>query len=298
MYIPDSLWNSPLWAGMLVGSSLRGCKVFVIAPSWANAPSAGIPQMSRANEVLRRLLVLRKRVRGEIEGAGGMLEIGLYDTDIAVNDAVGGNRRLIRASREIPWFREIFSFHPDVWAWVEQRGGQLEARGFEPRTLVQDVEERRPKLHFKSQFFGSPESIETLIPRPEWLPVIREFSDSMLEQAASGDQYIDVKAARAAMEEDLQVLGERWWADLSPVERERVIQYLLTGSQNQDYRGMIMDGEVTFVVSHMGAILGYMDFVDLMAQTTWVETVEEMEPLLPTQSDRWRRIGRFIRNAL
>jgi hypothetical protein len=298
MYIPDSLWNSPLWGGMLVGASLRGCKVFVIAPSWENAPSAGIPQMSRANEVLRRLLVLRKRIRGEIEAAGGMLEIGLYDTDLAVNDMVGRNQRLVRAAREIPWFREVFPFHPEVWAWAEHRPEELEARGFEPRTLVEDVEERKPKLHFKSQFFGSPESIETLIPRPEWLPAIRAFSDGMLEQAASGDRYVDVKAARAAMEEDLQVLGERWWSELSPDERERVVQFLLTGSQNQDYRGKIMDGEVTFVVSHMGAILGYLDFVGLMAQTTWVETGEEMEPLLPTQSDRWRRIGRFIRNAL
>jgi hypothetical protein len=215
-----------------------------------------------------------------------------------VNDTVRGSERLVRTSREIPWFREVFPFHVDVWAWVEQRGRELEARGFQPQTLVEDVEERKPKLHFKSQFFGSPESLETLIPRPEWLPAIREFSDSMLEQAASGDRYVDVKAARAAMQEDLQLLGERWWADLSPAERERVIQYLLTGSQNQDYRGKIMDGEVTFVVSHMGAILGYIDFVGLMAQTTWLENVEEMEPLLPTQSDRWRRIGRFIRNAL
>jgi hypothetical protein len=40
------------------------------------------------------------------------------------------------------------------------------------------------------------------------------------------------------------------------------------------------------------------DYAEQVAQTTWVETPEEMEPLLPTQSDRWRRIGRFIRNAL
>jgi hypothetical protein len=298
MYIPDSLWNSPLWGGMLVGAALRGCKVFAIAPSWANAPSAGIPQMSRANEVFRRLLLLRKRLRQEIEQAGGMLEIGLYDTDVAVNDAVGSTELLTRAIREIPWFREIFPFHPDVWAWLERGVQELTELGFEPQTLVRDVEERKPKLHFKSQFFGSPESIDTLIPRPEWLPVLREFSNSMLEQVASGDRYIDVKAVRAAMQEDLQELGERWWSELSATERERVIQYLLTGSQNQDYRGKIMDGEVTFVVSHMGAILGYLDFVGLMASTTWLHTVEDMEPLLPTQSETWRAIGRFIRNAL
>ena len=65
------------------------------------------------------------------------------------------------------------------------------------------------------------------------------------------------------------MLGERWWSELSPAERERVIQYLLTGSQNQDYRGMIMDGEVLFKPSHMGAILGYLDFVGLITPPGW-----------------------------
>jgi hypothetical protein len=29
LIVPDSLWNSPFWAGMLVGNALRGGNVFV-----------------------------------------------------------------------------------------------------------------------------------------------------------------------------------------------------------------------------------------------------------------------------
>jgi len=62
MYIPDSLWNSPFWGGMLVGAAFRGCKVLVIAPSLENAPSSGLPQMSRANELFTKFVVLQQEM--------------------------------------------------------------------------------------------------------------------------------------------------------------------------------------------------------------------------------------------
>src|SRR5262245_1993433 len=46
--IPDSLWQSWLYASLLAGSALRGCKVLIIAPSLASAPSAAPPTMARA----------------------------------------------------------------------------------------------------------------------------------------------------------------------------------------------------------------------------------------------------------
>src|SRR5207244_1977972 len=46
--VPDSLWNSTFYAALLVGASLRGAHVLIIAPALANAPSSGFPQMSRA----------------------------------------------------------------------------------------------------------------------------------------------------------------------------------------------------------------------------------------------------------
>jgi hypothetical protein len=53
------------------------------------------------------------------------------------------------------------------------------------------------------------------------------------------------------------------------------------GSHNQYYRSKIQDGEVTYVVSHLDAMIGYIDFVGLMGRTTWVESIEEMEELMP-----------------
>ena len=41
--VPDSIWTHELWAAQLLGAALRGCRVYVIAPAQANAPSAGLP---------------------------------------------------------------------------------------------------------------------------------------------------------------------------------------------------------------------------------------------------------------
>ena len=51
LIVPDSLWNSPFWASMLLGNAVRGGRVYIISPALENAPSAGFPQMSRAQEL-------------------------------------------------------------------------------------------------------------------------------------------------------------------------------------------------------------------------------------------------------
>ena len=55
LIVPDSLWNSPFWASMLLGNAVRGGRVYIISPALANAPSAGFPQMSRAQELYSQL---------------------------------------------------------------------------------------------------------------------------------------------------------------------------------------------------------------------------------------------------
>ena len=60
LIVPDSLWNSPFWASMLLGNALRGGRVYIVSPALANAPSAGFPQMSRAQELYSQLLVARQ----------------------------------------------------------------------------------------------------------------------------------------------------------------------------------------------------------------------------------------------
>ena len=74
---PDSNWGSNLWGSMMLGLALRGGRSLVIAPAIANAPSAGAPQMSRAQEALTRLVVAGQILEEEIEAQGGLLKDGL-----------------------------------------------------------------------------------------------------------------------------------------------------------------------------------------------------------------------------
>ena len=60
---------------------------------------------------------------------------------------------------------------------------------------------------------------------------------------------------------------------------------------------MIMDGEVLVLVARLRAMTAYLDFVSTMMLTTWVETLEELEALLPHKSGRARWVGRHLRNA-
>ncbi len=57
--IPDSLWNSFLYSGLLVGACLRGATVSIVSPSKVNAPSAAAPTLARGWELMSRLLMAR-----------------------------------------------------------------------------------------------------------------------------------------------------------------------------------------------------------------------------------------------
>jgi hypothetical protein len=70
------------------------------------------------------------------------------------------------------------------------------------------------------------------------------------------------------------------------------------GSQNQDYRGTIMDGEVAAVVSGYASLVAIVDLFFMTCQTTWVDDLEDLDELLPPESG-WRRwLGRYIMKAL
>ena len=89
LIVPDSLWNSPFWASMLLGNAVRGGRVYIISPALANAPSAGFPQMSRAQELYSQLVVVKQTMAAEIARHGGSLNLGIYAVDKDVGDLRG-----------------------------------------------------------------------------------------------------------------------------------------------------------------------------------------------------------------
>ncbi|MBW2172313.1 MAG: hypothetical protein JRF69_10110 [Deltaproteobacteria bacterium] len=121
MIIPDSLWNSPFWGGMLAGAALRGCRVMVIAPALENAPSAGFPQMSRAHELFERLVITKQLLGDEIAAAGGMLQVGKYtrSSEIGSTESL---QEFMEGVKKYPFLKEIFPFGQEFYDAIEAFG--------------------------------------------------------------------------------------------------------------------------------------------------------------------------------
>lgn len=173
----------------------------------------------------------------------------------------------------------------------------LESQGFEPKYLAQDQEKRKPKLHFKIQFFGSFQALSSLLEIDGWGQLIRENALARAK-ALESDTYIGVEDIRAEQREKTQTIVEEWYSSLTSEQYEKMIFYLTVGSHNQDYRSKIQDGEVTYVVSHLNSLISYIDFIGLMGRTTWVDSIEQLEELMPRFTGFMYNIGRYIKNAL
>jgi len=298
MIIPDSLWNSFLWGGMMVGAALRGCWVFPISPALANAPSDGLPQMARANELFTRLLLVQNNLKDEIDEAGGMFRVGIYDAQYDVGDAFANIQHFNRGAAHSELYRKVFPFDQSVFDLIATFEDSLHAVGFEPVYLAEDVEDRKPKLHLKTQFFASHDAIYSLVTLKEWKPIIHEYMKARADQVRVRDNYVSAKSLRDAISEVSRPLTRSWYENSTPEQKEKTFFFLTVGSHNMDYRGKFMDGEVSVIVAGEDALIAYLDFASIMAKTTWLESVEQLNELLPASEGRARWFSRFIKNAL
>jgi len=184
-----------------------------------------------------------------------------------------------------------------VYDMVAGLDSVLVAKGYQEDYLSKDVEKRLPKLHMKAQFFASKEALETLIPLPGWERLIYDYSMIRAEQSARKEDGLGVKEMRPLLTEPAMELTQQLRETLSPEVAEKFMFYLTVGSQNQNLRSAIMDGEVTVLVARKEAMSAYLDLVEVLMSTTWVDTEEQLEELLPHHSGRTRWFGRVLRNA-
>ena len=184
--VPDGLWLESRWAGMLAGAALRGCRVFIVAPALANAPSAGFPQMSRIQEVMLRLLEVRHEFTNEIKKAGGELRVGLYTAKEDVNDIVQQSRAVRAGMDRYPWLHDLVPLAPSVLAVLDSAPAVLERKGYRPFELGRDEVPRLPQLHRKTQFFADSAALARLASRPEWREVAIQAIIARALQAERG----------------------------------------------------------------------------------------------------------------
>ncbi len=297
--VPDSLWQSYIYASLLAGSAQRGCKVLVIAPTLDSAPSGAAPTLARAHGLMGRLIVFSNEMDEILKESGGLLEVGLYAPKQGVGDIAGRFKQSVEARP--PWVLEIYPENPAADAALENVDALLDSLGYSVRYLSGTDAEVKPKIHLKANFFASGSAWEKLMERPELATILRAHIEYLAMQAAPNDTSgiaPDVQnipeALKAAWGELILGLLE----DLTPAEKEELIYYFSVGSTNMDYRSMVMDGEVMVLLGGWQSLFGFIDFLLLPGLCEWLETTEELDALLPPPSGMIRAMAGLMKLTL
>lgn len=294
--VPDPLWLSGEWAGMLVGAAMRGAEVFVIAPSILNAPSAGLPQISTTHDLMAELLIMVEELAPVISRAGGGLHIGIFTAKEDVNDVRAQISEISAGLRRSTMAQRAFPFPASLVAATDSLPTMLDLPTHAPLAIAEDALLRLPQLHQKTQFFATREAVSRLVKIPAWREIfLRVFTVRILQASALRDTAGAEVAARAYMGAGLRMI-EEYRAGLASPNRD--VLYLTLGSQNQDPRGMLLDGEASVVVSGVGAVVSLPDFYYMIARSTWITRLDQLRRFYPEVDNLRRRLGRMIRYAL
>jgi hypothetical protein len=296
--IPDSLWNSELWASALLGCALRGGRVLVIGPAAGNAPADVFGALGRSRETLAHLLTAQLLLQDRIRSAGGLLRVGLYRTQLPVNDIPAKVRLAHRALEGEPWLRELFGFDSAVIDRLGEMAQALDGLDMEPVTFREFTFDDRPKLHLKGNFFASAEAW-TLMQRREWPDEAQAYMLVRVNQLQSRSTAVSTFDGLHQAIADVGGGMVREWRDgLDEEVSDRVVFYTLMGSHNQNNRSIVIDAEVGFLMSGWPAIIPQIDLVVIIGQTTWVDGPSNLEALLPLDTGWKRRVTHWWRMAM
>jgi hypothetical protein len=292
----DSLWQSYLYASMLVGSALRGCTVFVIAPALRSAPSSSAPAMARAHGVLSALLVWRRELDAPIVARKGLLRVGLYAPQVGVGDLAGRIRQSWYL--RMPWMDSVMPSNPAVQPMVDSVARALEAAGTRGVYLVEADSLSSPKLHMKVNVFLRTPILRAMVQTPEWVDFVREYLAYLARQAGPVEGRPRAEEAPGPMIAALRKTVLAAAPSLTPEEMRQSITYLTVGSTNMDYRSMVMDGEVQVTVTGWTVLSGVLDFAQLLGLSEWPETQAELDRLLPPVSGLSKKMANLGKLAM
>ena len=294
IFIPDSLWTSLTYASHLVVAALRGCQVYLIAPSFKNAPSAAPITMTRNMDIFGRLLEVQIHLATEMQKDGGGLRVGIYTRTSPVNNAEARYAEVAKTFDAHPWLQELFLFNDSLMTLLNGAAARLKASGYVPQRVIEDDLDRRPRLHAKTQLFATRATLQAISRLPDYEQFMREQFRSTLEVLHTPDNMGMPGEKRA---ENSMAL-ERAFSKLTPAQRDSAILFLTVGSQNKDTRGLFLDGETNFVISGSWALQAYTEMFYFFGVTTWVETQQDFNALFPSYSERQRKLGYRLRKAI
>jgi hypothetical protein len=299
--VPDPLWLSETWAGMLTAAAARGSKVMLIAPAEANAPSPQAPLMAVAHEVFSRLLQLQQAIRAQESANDGELRIGLFAARAEVDDAAGRAREIREGTRRNPWLRSIIPFDSVTLAVLESVTQTAAANTANASArLARDETPRAPQLHQKTQLIALPGAMSALLRQPGWANALAQSIRAQERQSAKFTEQLtfttpDVDTTAMRSNDALLTSFER---SRPEAERRRTSFYFTVGTQNMDDRGLASDGEASVIVSGYHAAAGVVDLYNVMARSQWITTQEELDRYIAPPSGWMRRLVRWIKGTL
>ena len=299
--VPDSLWLNQLLGSLLVGAALRGTRVLIIAPSRATAPGKAWPTLALAHDLLSRLVAVQRELAPEFVRGGGFLRVGIYNPGSGVDDLRDRARALRRSLSQTPFLHDLYAFDPAVYAVLDSSDAILGAAGDD------SVRRTVPMLHFKGFLYISREAWKRLISGPAMAFGLQQYLVQRTRQLREGPAVGEDVMADAMQLTGAGIINQL--LDSLPLDEracprpqhcpgKRWVFFLQIGSPNQDYRSMSLDGEAAVLVSGWTSLYAMPDFVLLTGLTTWPDTQEELDRLLPPPTERQRAIAWWVRMLL
>jgi hypothetical protein len=226
------------------------------------------------------------------------LRVGLYTREAGVNDVEAHLGQLHRTFERYPFLKEEFPFPEEFYASIGKAEEFLAAAGYVPAEdrLPEDAKARSPKLHRKTQLFVTREALAAIVRDERTRRVIASQTRFI---AKLGIVFNPEELARARI--DLAAMFHPYLdvvRDLPPDLREKTVMYMTVGSLNKDARGMMTDGEVLQVTAGPWAMWAVADMWVLTGSTTWIDSQEELDRLLPPYKQWQRRVGRWVRKVI
>ena len=266
LIVPDGLWLESSWAGMLAGAALRGCRVYVVGPALANAPSAGLP--ADVADVGRHAPspAGATGIQQEIQHAGGELRIGLYTASDGRERHRAAGKSDQRRSRSVSVASRSRSVRRVACTAVfDSAPAVLQRAGYKPFVLGRDEAPRLPQLHRKTQFFADSAALARLdAVAPNGVRSSSRPSSLAPSRRGAGRKtglYDDTVTHRRGRRRREAARG----VQRQPSARRQRAHDVLPDRRDAE-RGpsrQLLDGEAVFVFSGMSAAVGLVDLYSL-----------------------------------
>jgi hypothetical protein len=245
------------------------------------------------------LVIASQIFDNELDRLGGLLKVGLYNSEIPVDDVARKLLAFKAALERTPWLRDLYGFHPDVLTQLEE-----EARTIVDSAFIAESAEggtmTPPRLHMKANYFATREAWDQLLSRPEVARPLRIYFHELAErnQALKRNDYRDYRIMADELLPPTRQILLGYASGLSETDRSRSALFFAIGSHNQNNRSMALDGEVALVVAGWSALFGLPDLLIIAGLSEWIDDLDELEALFPSYRGIQRRITRMIRIAV